>query len=328
MPATVTHAYFAMDVYDALPIGLKSLLMDEKKRMRMFGQSMDALFFYNKISLKKGEKVQEFGNYFHTHKSQEFFLNLINYIKYNCYYKIPDVMSFLYGMICHYKLDSKIHPFVFYKTGVFKKEDKETYRFQQQHEYMEIFIDNYFIKQREHSNPYAFSFYDFCFDFMPFSLELEEVINYAFEETFGVKNMCYFYQKSLKQMYSALKYFRYDKYGVKKKAYQFFDLLKPKTTFQLKAISYHRSLIDQKNYLNLKHEQWNHPCLKREKHKESVVDLYLEALYETNQLIKEVNAYLKDTKKVNLKKLFPNLSYTTGKDCKKGENFKYFEEEA
>ena len=81
MPATVTHAYFAMDVYDDLPIGLKSLLMDEKKRIRMFGQSMDALFFYNKVSLKNGKKVQDFGHYFHTHHSQDFFLNLINYIK-------------------------------------------------------------------------------------------------------------------------------------------------------------------------------------------------------------------------------------------------------
>ena len=237
-------------------------------------------------------------------------------------------MSFLYGMISHHKLDTKIHPFVFYKTGNFQKEKKESYRFLNQHDYMEIFLDNYFIKQREQKNPYAFRFYDFCFDFTPFSLELEEVINYAFEETFGIKNMCHFYQKSLKQMYFALKYLRYDKLGIKKKAYQFLDLLKPKYTFQLKAVSYHQSFVDQRNYLNLNHQEWNHPCLKREKHKESVIDLYLEALHETNQLVREVNAYLKDTKKVNLKKLFPDLSYTTGKDCKRGENFKYFEGEA
>ena len=48
MPATVTHAYFGMDVYNNLPIGLKELLMDEKKSIRMFAQGMDPFFFYHK----------------------------------------------------------------------------------------------------------------------------------------------------------------------------------------------------------------------------------------------------------------------------------------
>ena len=46
MPATVTHAYFGMDVYNNLPIGLKELLMDEKKSIRMFAQGMGSLFSY------------------------------------------------------------------------------------------------------------------------------------------------------------------------------------------------------------------------------------------------------------------------------------------
>ena len=41
MPATVTHAYFANDLYDILPIGLKKLLMDDKLKLRMFAQSTD-----------------------------------------------------------------------------------------------------------------------------------------------------------------------------------------------------------------------------------------------------------------------------------------------
>ena len=54
MPATTTHAYFANDLYDILPIGLKKLLMDEKKRLRMFAQSTDSFIFYN--LLKKKDK--------------------------------------------------------------------------------------------------------------------------------------------------------------------------------------------------------------------------------------------------------------------------------
>ena len=325
MPATVTHAYFAMDLYDSLPIGLKKLLMDQKGQLRMFGQSLDPLYFYNLISFKKGKNVQAFGHHFHEHQSQEFFINLVNYIKYNRYYKHPEVMAFLYGFIAHYILDTTIHPYVFYKTGCYKKDDPTTFFFFFQHDYMETFLDNYMIKQKEHSNPYHFKFHQYCFDLQPFAPELEEVIDYVFEETFHIHHMSHFYYRALKQMSFCLKWFRYDKSGIKMKIYQTLDHFKPKHTFQLKAISYHRKLIDDKNYLNTSHQTWIHPCVKREKHQESFIELYMIALHRATNTIKDVNAYLKDTKKVNLKKVFPNLSYLTGKDCEKNYSLRYFE---
>ena len=75
MPATVTHAYFANDLYDSLPIGLKKLLMDDKKRLRMFAQSTDSFIFYNLLK-KKDQKIRDFQSYFHTNKTREFFINL------------------------------------------------------------------------------------------------------------------------------------------------------------------------------------------------------------------------------------------------------------
>ncbi len=325
MPATATHAYFTMDIYDNLTIGLKKLLMDEKKHLQMFGQSMDPLFFYNLISFKKGGNVQQFGSYFHRQQSQAFFINLVNYIKYNHYYQTPEVMAFLYGMISHYVLDSTLHPYVFYKTGKVEKNEKSTYKYQNQHDYMETFLDNYLIKKKEHRNPYEVKFYENCFDLQPFSPILTEVINYTFEETFGIHNMSKFYYRALKQMRFALKHFRYDKSGMKMFFYKTIDHFKPQNTFQLQAISYHRSLIDNRNYLNLQHTPWNHPCNKREKHQESFLELYLIALHQANDIIKDVNAYLKNTKKVNLEKIFPNISYLTGKNCNKKENHWSFE---
>ncbi len=325
MPATLTHAYFAMDIYDHLTIGLKKLLMDDKVRLRMFSQGMDPLYFYNLISLKDGKKVQQFGSYFHRNKSQDFFINLVNYIKYNRYYKNPQVMAFLYGMISHYILDSTIHPYIFYKTGQLKKEDPSTYRYRNHHDYMETFIDNYMIKQKENIHPYRFKFYQYCFQLEPFNDELNEVIDYAFEETFHIHHMSKFYYQALKQMHFCLKYFRYDKSGLKMKLYQGLDKIKPKNTFQLQAISYHRKLNDENHYLNLNHTSWLHPATKREKHNESFLELYMIALHNADTLIKDVNAYLKDTKKINLKKVFTNLSYLSGKNCNKGDQFQFFE---
>ena len=65
-------------------------------------------------------------------------------------------------------------------------------------------------------------------------------------------------------MHFALKYFRYDKTGVKKCIYTVCEKITPKTMFPFSTISYHVSLTDKRNYLNNDHTKWNHPCLKRE----------------------------------------------------------------
>jgi hypothetical protein len=50
---------------------------------------------------------------------------MINYIKDNNLYNDDDVLSYLYGYINHYVLDKTIHPYVRYKTGVFKKKNQK-----------------------------------------------------------------------------------------------------------------------------------------------------------------------------------------------------------
>ena len=107
--------------------------------------------------------------------------------------------------------------------------------------------------------------------------------------------------------------------------YKSIDKLTSDKTFKLQAISYHTNLKDENNYLNANHTTWIHPCLKREKHNESFIELYRIALDETLSIIKEVNKYLKDQKQVNLKKLIKNNSYLTGKDCNNKNKLKYFE---
>ena len=57
-------------------------------------------------------------------------------------------MVFLYGFICHYVLDSNVHPFVFYKTGLFDKKDKNSYKYNNLHAFMETYFDNYMIKEK------------------------------------------------------------------------------------------------------------------------------------------------------------------------------------
>lgn len=322
MPATVVHAYFAKDVLEILPYKISENI--DERRTRMFAQSMDSLMFYNLFSILPGKRIRNFCNYFHRNKSQEYFINLINYIKDNDLKNDADVCAYLIGTICHYVLDSTMHPFIFYKTGVFDKKHKSTYKYNNVHAFMETFLDNDMIRRREDSSPYHFRFDKFCFDTTKFSKELKATIDYSFFETFKIKKMGKIYYRSLKQMKKALKRYRRDPIGVKKFFYKLVDTFTPRSMFRFEAISYHYPLEDKHNFLNLDHRLWRNPTTYNISSTESFLDLYLKSLKITKVLVCASFDYL-DGKNIELEKIFTNISYVSGLDCNIDREFKYFE---
>ena len=322
MPATVVHAYFAQDLNDILPKEIKNKL--DVNRLKTFGQSTDSLMFYNLFSILPGKKIRDFQKYFHTNKTQEFFINLINYIKENDYTEDIDVNSFLVGAICHYVLDSTVHPYIYYKTGYFNKNDKSTYKYNNVHTFMETFLDNDMIKRRESINPYKFNISKFSFDTSKFSNELNDTIKYTFKETFDVDNMDKIYYKSLKQMRNSIFIFRQDIYGIKKFFYKLADTFTSKRVFRFEAISYHYPLNDRHNFLNENHKLWRNPCDYSLTSEESFLDLYLRALKLTKVMICASFDYI-NGKDIELEKIFINKSYITGLDCELDKELKYFE---
>ena len=321
MPATVTHAYFAKDIYDILPIEIKSLL--DINKCKMFGQSVDSLMFYNLFSIFPGKNIRNLQSYFHQNQSQEFFINLLRYIKDNKITDI-DVYSFLVGFICHYALDSTLHPYIIYRSGILKKHVKSTYKYNNIHAFMETFIDNDMIRRRERLNPYSFNICNFCFDISPFSTNLEKCIDYTFYNTFKFRDMGKIYYKSLKDMKLAIKFFRQDRYGIKKNIYKLVDTFTTKGTFRLEAISYHYPLDDKHDFLNSNHRSWRNPQVYEMSSTESFVDLYLKALKLGKVLICASFDYL-NNKDIDLEKIFTNLSYVTGLSCDNKKELKYFD---
>ena len=321
MPATAAHAFFAKDVYDILPNDIKENL--NVSRIKMFAQSTDSLMFYNLLSIIPGKKIRMFQKQFHRNQTQEFFINLLKYIK-ESEKKDKDTLSFLYGFITHYALDSTIHPYIFYKTGYFDKSKPNSYKYNNIHTFMETFIDNDMIRRRYKTTPYKFNFSKFCFDIKPFSNNLNQTINYTFYNTFKIKNMDKIYYKSLKQMNFFIKYFRQDKYGIKKNIYKFFDSFTSQRTFRLEALSYHYPLNDRHNFLNLNNKMWRNPTTYDLTSTESFVDLYLKAIKISKILICASFDYLND-KDIDLEKIFDNTSYVTGLNCESKKELKYFE---
>lgn len=321
MPATITHAYFAKDLYEVLPDYISSKI--DLDRTKLFSNSTDSILFYNILSFKPGKNLRRFQKYFHTHKTNEFFINLLEYVKKNNISE-KDTYSFIVGFISHFVLDSTIHPYIIYKTGYFDKNNRNTYKYNGIHHFMETFLDNDLIIRREKTNPYKFKIHKYCFNTTKFSKELDDTIDYTFYTTFNIKNMSKKYYKSLKQMKTFIKLFRRDKHGIKKFFYKLLDTFTPRNVFRFETISYHYPLEDKHNYLNNNHATWNNPCDFDMTSNESFIDLYLKALNETRDIVIKVFDYL-NGKDIDLSELFKNRSYITGLDCDKEKELKYFE---
>lgn len=325
MAGTITHAYFALDLYDRLSIRSKELLVDYKEDLKFFAQNTNVLFFYNLTNSKSSKLIREFGYRSQKNKVNEFFSTLINYIKYNGHQYHPQVMAYLYGMLSHYVLDTTMNPYIIYKTGKFNKNDKSTYKYNNLCSEMESYFDNYLLTIRDGINPHKFKCHQFCFNVDSFDSNLIEVMDFTYKEVFNINNFHEYYFKSGKQMKRFYKKFRYDPIGIKKIFYHFIDKISPDYKLRKVPLSYHIDKKNKKEFLNLEHKTWYNPTDKRTKSNESLLELYTKALSKTSKMIQEVNQYLYYDKKINLKKVIGNLDYQTGKDCDKKRELKYFE---
>lgn len=326
MPASITHGYFALDLYNSFNHSKKEFLKPTIKKMMMFAQGSDPLMFYHILSLKSGKNVRKLQKMLHNNKTQEFFIQLTTYIKKNHYENNPEVMAYLYGSISHYVLDSTIHPFVIYQTGYFDKANKATYKYNNAHAIMEAFLDMYMVKTRTKQNPYSFNIIDFYYEKSNFSKQLKEVINHVHLKTYNLKNMSKIYEHSFQEMAIFLRLFRYDPFGIKKFFYQTIDKITPKKCFRMEALSYHTPLDKNHAYLNNEHDLWCYPSNKSIKSNESFEELYQKSLSTCITIIQKLDQYFQG-KEISLTSIFENKSYISGLECNSNLNFQYFKDQ-
>jgi hypothetical protein len=326
MPSQMTHAYFALDVYDNLDDKTKKRLVNNKEQLKTFAQGSDILFFYMNCNYKKAKQVHKLGKYVHQHNSKDFFINLINYIIKNKLEKNSEVIAFLYGFITHYVLDSTIHPFIFYKTGIMNKKRKDTYKYNGLHMDMENYIDAYMIYTKEGVKPKDFKVYNFCFNVNSFSPKLSDTIDNTFKETFNQSNISNIYLKSIKDSKKFTHLIKYDPHGTKLFIYKLIDKLMPRSTSKVSGASYHVHQKAKQYYLNLEKNKWNNPVVQNEISDLSFIELYRISLQKCLNIIHQVNEVIYDKKDISiLDEAFLDLSYLTGRSCIEKQKLQYFE---
>lgn len=112
MPAATTHVEMAKDVLRTDPG-----LIDTISNMSLFwlgSQGPDMLFFSH-ASVLPGS-LHKYGNLLHEHKVYEVLSFFEDYAKDD-----PDLQSYVKGYICHYALDSTMHPLIYARTDYLVK---------------------------------------------------------------------------------------------------------------------------------------------------------------------------------------------------------------
>lgn len=327
MPSSITHSYFAIDIYKKMPSHCKAKLDNKLEYFKLFSQGSDPFMFYHFFIGKKAKSASSIQYMMHFEKTQEFFLKTIKFIHKNNLINESDVMSYLYGYICHYCLDLLTHPFIYYKGGKFCSDDKNTYKYNGLHQEIEYRIDSYLIEKKEKIDPRKFRIDKFIFNVDKFSKPLEGLVDYVMKDIYKVENGISLYYRSIWYMKKFFYLANYDPYGFKLKLYRLIDKISKDTMTRIDELSYYNTYIECSSYLNLEHNKWNYPWDKNKVFNSSFLDLYDNALKMALDIIEEVTIML-ESKKLNeqrLKKIFNNLSFATGLDCNKKVEMKYFE---
>lgn len=131
MPSNVVHYYFADKVYEGLNREIKELIDRDRGAYNVGAQGPDILFY-----LKFEDKsIKELGGRLHqSFNAADVFLHSGNLIKEN---KPEAFASFILGQLCHYALDSNLHPYVYHR-----EKDLPAYYRKPYHKYIHVVFES------------------------------------------------------------------------------------------------------------------------------------------------------------------------------------------
>ena len=313
MPATYTHHLFTKDVYQSLDSNIQDKI--DPKIFDLFGKSFDVLFFYQ----------PKLGSSAHQNHANLYFQNIIRYLKDHKETHNRELLSYLYGSICHYVLDSTVHPFIYYYGGKYEKKNKKTNHYRGKHDYLELMIDAILCKERYHKSIYKNRIGKEVFPKLKFSSSIYSIIDQVYFDTFGIQHGSRIYFKGYRNYRFIFKHGMQSRFGIKKKFYLLLDHLHVVPSIKLSNFCYYVPKLDY-SVLNLEHQKWFYPVDKKISYHYSFYDLYDVAIVKAGKIIQLVDESLDKDEKI-LKKVIKeigNLGYGTGVNENRKVTMKYF----
>ena len=179
MPAYVSHTIMAKEVYNK--IKNKHVNLDYMLTFSLGGD------------LCKYAKCRSDS---HHKNLNEFIYNMCDYMIENNLTNDSECLGVLYGHICHFVMDSQMHPLV-------RKVDRECVKSKNNHTMLELYYDNYLslkkykVKLNKYDNKKIFK--------GKMNRKVSRMINYVYFETYNCKNVSFYYKFNI-WLYKKIKY--------------------------------------------------------------------------------------------------------------------------
>ncbi len=317
MPDVLTHILCGHDVIKSLDKNTQKTILEKEKLFNLGCQGPDMFFYNDFIPTMKGKRGPKFGKMMHREKTGDFLIESIKYIKEKTTASsdFNSLITYVSGLICHFGLDRKAHPYIYYFSGKHESDKPETRKYGGYHKRLELIIDTILLKERNNLESFRHRAHEEI-DVGPFlPKSIVEYYVYTLSKTYAPKEIINFINDSYKDMRAVLK-LAYDPSGVKKGLVKIIDKI-VKDDIEYSTLIYPREIDYRYDFMNVKRNPWNHPCDKSEKYIDSFYDIYDMAVKDSLNMIKSAINYLENKISLeDLRRVFPNISYLTGKEAK------------
>lgn len=288
-----------------------------KPLIYMGAQGPDPLYYLQFD--KEAKEYRYYADRMHDTNTQMLLTNIVQYVRRHLN---EETYSFLVGFICHYALDVKLHPYVYYNVGVYEKDKPETHQYKGLHLKFERSIDAVVIERDEKLKAHKFNFQKKYFPKYKVPEVVSSIMGYALKQTYGKDDGEEMYHKAARAMQFNLRHFVRDRFGIKKQIYKLIDAFNKDTDLFYQDLSFYKH-IEAYDYLNEKKTEWAHPVT-NEKFTYTVDELYDQAIQFAKEILLDVNKYVIQKKDVDLSKVFTNLSFNSGVACDHENPMRHF----
>ena len=313
MPSCTTHFIHSNEVYKILNKETQKDIEENKQIYNLFAQSHD--YFYYSFN----KEIKDIGFNGHHYYTRDFLINIIKYIKDNNLQENKQTLCCLYGYITHYVLDSICHPYIFYKTGVYRH-NKETKKYKGLHAKMENDIDSIYYEKYYNKKYRTCNISKDVIGKPKWNKELSDLIDDVYYKTYEVKNANKKLIKCIKQAKKTTTLIQKDTTGLKVHILKIVELI-----LHNQLSSYSNNHKTNEDFLNNRHKRWNNPCFKDMTSNKSFDDLFEEATKKATKIIEAAHNYLFHKKSIKTLNIITNLDYASGIDIDKDKIMEYFE---
>ncbi len=319
MPGLITHLLSSHQMLNKVEPDLQNIIKEYPASFYLGSQGPDIFFYYLPGFLNK--ETLNLGLLLHKNKTQDYILAMLDSAKHLSEESRNIALSYTCGYLSHYGIDSRTHPYIYYKTG-FKQKGRfvKSIRHSLYHRKLETSIDTLLLKNLTSDNSSDKSLWEF------FDLSEKETEIISFIISRGLKSA---YRRNvsrekvssiLKYVVLATKYFQTPE-GRKKKLLEFMEDLTIGEDV-VENLSNDQGNID---FFNLNKDFWHNPWDDQVKNHETFVELYNDGLDASIKYANEAFSYINyKTNAKHFRNVVENLSMASGKDCKEDLDWKHY----